>query len=168
MTFNLETVMIYITIILTGLTAGLCFTWTNAVVPGIGQLDNLGFLQAFQQMNRVIINPAFIIVFFGPFISSTILVYLKYQNPDKQFWIFVIAASIFTLGVVFVTIFKNVPLNEILDTIDLAAASTEDLKALRQKFEIPWKQWHLVRSISSFIAFVLLLVGLLLTNQSPS
>ncbi len=166
MEFNLETTVIYITIILTGLTAGLCFTWTNAITPGIGQLDNLGFLQAFQQMNRVIINPAFIIVFFGPFISNTIIVYLKYQTPDKSFWFFVAAASIFILGVVFVTVFKNVPLNEVLDKTDLAAASVEELKVLRQKFENPWRQWHLVRTISSISSFALLLIGLLLNNHS--
>ena len=58
--------------ILTGLSAGLCFTWGNAVTPGIGKLDDLGFLMAFQQMNRVILNPIFFIVFIGPFFLGII------------------------------------------------------------------------------------------------
>ncbi|WP_298758313.1 DUF1772 domain-containing protein [uncultured Psychroserpens sp.] len=166
MEFNLETSLVLITITLTGLTAGLCFTWTNAITPGIGQLDDIGYLQAFQQMNKAIINPTFIIIFFGPFVSNMILIYLKYQNLDKSFWLFVAAAALFILGVASVTVFKNVPLNEILDKTDLASATTEELKVLRQKFENPWKQWHLVRTISSITSFVLLLIGLLLTNQS--
>jgi len=166
MEFNLETIVIFITIILTGLTAGLCFTWTNAIFPGIEQLNNLGFLQAFQRMNRVIINPTFIIVFFGPFFSNTILMYLKYQNPDKSFWFFLGAGSLFILGVVFVTVFKNVPLNEILDKTDLASASARELSALRQKFGNPWRQWHLVRTLSAIVSFILLLVGLLVSNHS--
>ncbi|WP_353778727.1 anthrone oxygenase family protein [Winogradskyella sp. 3972H.M.0a.05] len=166
MELNLETALVFITIILTGLTAGLCFTWTNAVTPGIGQMDDGGFLLAFQQMNRSIINPAFIIVFFGPFISNLILVYLKYQSPDKSSWVFHGAAILFIVGVVLVTVLKNIPLNEILDKTDLALASTEELKVLRQKFENPWKQWHLVRTFSSIGSFVLLLIGLLLSNQT--
>ncbi|MBT8313638.1 MAG: DUF1772 domain-containing protein, partial [Maribacter sp.] len=115
MDFSLETVVLFITIVLTGLTAGLCFTWTNAITPGLGELDDLGFLQAFQQMNRAIINPTFIIVFFGPFIGNLLTIYLKYQSMDKAFWVFIGAAVLFMLGVVFVTLFKNVPLNDILD-----------------------------------------------------
>ncbi|MEO1011956.1 MAG: anthrone oxygenase family protein [Bacteroidota bacterium] len=163
MEFNLETALILITIILTGLTAGLCFTWTNAVTPGIGQLEDLDFLRAFQQMNRTIINPTFIVVFFGPFIGNMAIIYLRYTNPDKSFWVLIAAAALFILGVVFVTVFRNIPLNEMLDKTDLAAATVEDLKALRQKFEGPWKQWHLVRTISSTASFALLLIGLLVT-----
>ena len=166
MHFNLDTTVIFIGIILTGLTAGLCFTWNNAVTPGIGQLNDLDFLQAFQQMNRVIINPVFILVFFGPFITNIVTIYLKHQQIDKAFWVFTAAAVIFILGVVFVTIFRNVPLNEILDKTDLLNASAEDLNLLRQKFEKPWNQWHLVRTISSLFSFALLVLGLMLTNQS--
>ena len=166
MHFNLDTTVIFLGIILAGLTAGLCFTWNNAVTPGIGQLNDLDFLQAFQQMNRVIINPMFILVFFGPFITNIVTIYLKHQQIDKAFWVFTAAAVIFILGVVFVTIFRNVPLNEILDKTDLLNASAEDLKLLRTKFEKPWNQWHLVRTFSSLFSFALLVLGLMLTNQS--
>ena len=165
MNLSLETTIVLLTTLLTGLTAGLCFTWTNAVTPGIGQLDDLGFLRSFQEMNRTIINPLFILVFFGPFIGHILLVYLKHQNSGAAFWIYVLPAILFTLGVVFVTIFRNVPLNEILDKTDLSVASVADIKALRQKFEIPWKQWHLVRTISSILSFALLLMGLMLNHQ---
>lgn len=168
MEFNLETTIVLLTTMLTGLTAGLCFTWTNAVTPGIGQLDDLGFLQAFQQINRMIINPTFIMVFFGPCIGTILIIYLKYQNPDISFWMFVVAGLIFILGVAFVTVFRNVPLNEVLDQTNLVTASPEELLGLRKKFENPWKQWHLVRTISSLTSFVLLLMGWLFTHVSSS
>lgn len=166
MEFNIETALLFMTILLTGLTAGLCFTWTNAITPGIGKMDDIGFLQAFQQMNRVIINPLFMIVFFGPFLLNIILIYLKYQNQDKSFWVFVVATTLFILGVAFVTVSKNVPLNEMLDRTELASTSAEELKALRQRFENPWKQWHMVRTLSAIASFALLLFGLLMNNQS--
>ena len=165
MNLTIETTTLLITILLTGLTAGLCFTWTNAVTPGIGQLDDLGFLQSFQEMNRTIINPTFILVFFGPFFGHLLTVYLKHRNADTAFWIYVIAAVLFILGVVLVTILKNVPLNEILDKTDLPKTSAEDLRALRQKFEMPWRQWHLVRTLCSILSFALLLIGMIINNQ---
>ena len=165
MNLSLETTTVIITILLTGLTAGLCFTWTNAVTPGIGQLDDLGFLKSFQAMSRAIINPIFIVVFFGPFFGHILTVYLKHQNASTALWIYVIAAALFILGVVLVTIFGNVPLNEILDKTDLATATTEDLRALRKKFEMPWNQWHWVRTISSIFSFLLLLIGMIVSNQ---
>ncbi len=164
MEFNLTTAVVLLTILLTGLTAGLCFTWSNAVTPGIGQLDDLGFLEAFQKMNRAIINPAFLLVFFGPFLGHILTVYLKYQQGGSGFWFYVIAGLLFILGVVFVTVFRNVPLNEILDKTDLATATAEELKALRRQFETPWNQWHRVRTLSSLTSFALLLIGVVLTR----
>ena len=165
MNLSLETTTVIITILLTGLTAGLCFTWTNAVTPGIGQLDDLGFLKSFQAMNRAIINPTFILVFFGPFFGHILTTYFNYQKADTAFWLYIVAAALFILGVILVTIFKNVPLNEILDQTDLAAANAEDIRVLRKKFEMPWNQWHWVRTISSIFSFLLLLIGMIVSNQ---
>ena len=161
---SLETAILFITILLTGLTAGLCFTWTNAITPGIGQLDDLGFLEAFQKMNRAIVNPAFILVFFGPFFGHLAIVFLKYQRSDTAFWVFVLAAVLFIIGVVLVTVLRNIPLNEILDKTELFPASAEELRHLRSRFETPWRQWHLVRTLCSLASFVLLLAGFILTR----
>ena len=79
MEFNTQILVLLSGIIFTGLTAGLCFTWSNAVTPGIGRLDNLTFLKSFQSMNRVIINGKFLIVFFGPVILLFLSTYL-YEN----------------------------------------------------------------------------------------
>ena len=75
--------------LLIGLTAGLCFTWGNAVTPGIGQLEDLGYLQAFQKMNRSIENPIFFMVFFGSFLVSNIEYFLGLKSGQyySVFWI---------------------------------------------------------------------------------
>lgn len=160
MILNASTINLVITLVFTGLTAGLCFTWGNAVTPGIGQLSDKGFLEAFQQMNRAIINPTFALVFFGPFFGHLINVYLHRGN-DKTFWLFTAAAVIYILGLVLVTVFKNVPLNEILDKTDLLTASGEELKLLRDKFERPWLRWHHLRTITTIASFTLTILGLL-------
>ncbi len=168
MTLNFESIVLLITVVLTGLSAGLCFTWTNAVTPGLGRLDDLGYLQAFQAMNRSILNPLFFVVFLGPFFTHILNGYMaRGATPEYSgsLLIPIVAAILYIGGLVFVTIFKNVPLNEILDKTDLLTASAEELAQLRQKFEGPWRSWHLVRTICSTLAFVLLVLQIFLTNQ---
>ena len=157
-TFKL-TVLIF-GILLTGLTAGLCFTWSNAVTPGIGRLDDLTFLKSFQSMNRVIINGSFMVVFFGPVILLFLNAYL-YKNSGISSLIFLVAAILFFVGIGLVTVFGNVPLNEILDKANLETLSKIELHKLRSTFENSWNKWHTIRSITSFLSFLLLLIGLI-------
>ncbi len=147
-------------ILFTGLTAGLCFTWSNAVTPGIGRLDNLSFLKAFQAMNRAIINGKFMIVFFGPVILLFLNTYL-FRNNSISFWLFLAAAILFFVGIGLVTIFGNVPLNESLDASHLETLTEIELQDLRNKFEQPWNKWHTIRTLSSLSTFVLLVIGML-------
>lgn len=150
-------------LLFTGLTAGLCFTWSNAVTPGIGRLDNLTFLRSFQSMNRAIINARFMVVFFGPVILLFVNTYL-FKNNNISFWLFLTAAILFFVGIGLVTIFGNVPLNEVLDTSNLETLSKIELHELRNKFEQPWNRWHTIRTVSSFSAFTLLIIGMLYTK----
>jgi len=160
MEINFKIIILILSVLFTGLTAGLCFTWTNAVTPGIGRLDNISFLKAFQAMNRAIINGQFMIVFMGPTILLFVNTYLFRYN-STAFWIFLVAAILFFVGVGLVTVFGNVPLNEILDKSNLEALSKVELQELRNKFEQPWNRLHMIRTLSSLISFVLLITGIL-------
>lgn len=160
MEIKIKFIVLILSIILTGLTAGLCFTWSNAVTPGIGRLDNLSFLKAFQAMNRAIINVKFMIVFFGPVLLLFLNTYL-FKGNNTGFWLFLAAAMLFFIGIGLVTIFGNVPLNEVLDKSNLEALSKIELQTLRDNFEKPWNRLHTIRTLSSFSAFVLLIIGML-------
>ncbi|MEM9824680.1 MAG: DUF1772 domain-containing protein, partial [Bacteroidota bacterium] len=151
-------------ILFTGMTAGVCFTWSNAVTPGIGRLDDLSFLKSFQSMNRVIINGKFLVVFFTPALLLFLNAYL-FKATGVGFKLYLTAAFLFFAGVGLVTVLGNVPLNEILDQAHLDNLPPLELAELRQKFEQPWNQWHLVRTITSFLSFALLLMGLIYTNS---
>lgn len=161
MEINFRIIVLILGILLTGLTAGLCFTWSNAVTPGIGRLDDLDFLQSFQAMNRAIINRNFLITFFGPVILLFINAYLHRNDHPTTFWSFILAAVLFFIGIGLITVFKNVPLNELLDKSMLENLSTIELKELRTKFEQPWNRWHIQRTIASFTSFTLLIIGLI-------
>ena len=149
---------LFLAILLSGLAAGLCFTWTNAVTPGIGKLNDLGYLSAFQQMNRSILNPLFFLVFFGPLFAGIAAVYTN-KGVTPIFWLILAAATLYFLGVALVTIFGNVPLNEMLDNTDLTNITLEDTRSLRSKFESRWNRLHLIRTLSSVLSFGLLLLA---------
>ena len=145
--------------LLIGLTAGLCFTWGNAVTPGIGQLDDLGYLTAFQKMNRSIENPLFFTVFFGSFLVGIAAIISNKAVSTAHFRLVVVAIAIYFVGVVLVTIFGNVPLNQLLDKTDLNTMELRDLKQLRLRFEKPWNRFHLVRVLTAMISFALLVIA---------
>jgi len=160
MEFSINTITTVTTILLTGLTTGLCFTWTNAITPGIGRLDDLGYLQSFQEMNRAIINPLFLVVFLGPFFAHIFNVYLNRYQPNMIFWMLFAAGILYIAGVVVITIVGNVPLNEILEKTNLQNSSPEQLKELRNIFEDKWNRLHLIRTITSILSFLLLILTL--------
>lgn len=165
MELSLKFISLVLAILFTGISAGLCFTWSNAVSPGIGKLNNLGFLQSFQQMNRTIINPAFIVVFFGPFLINLLNLYLFKSTSNTLVWLLAVATIIYFIGVVLITILGNVPLNEMLDKTDLSTANMDQLKSLREHFEVKWNRLHLIRTLASTISFLLLILSLSLINQ---
>lgn len=166
MDFTLENSVIIVLIALTGLSAGLCFTWSNAVTPGIGRLDDFGYLMSFQQMNRAILNPVFFNVFFGPFFLGIINIFLFRNTSSLLFWLLIFATLIYFLGVVLVTIFGNVPLNEMLDKTNLINSSTEELRSIRDTFEVKWNRLHVIRTLTSIISFILLIISLSQTSKS--
>lgn len=162
MDLTFQNTSIIVLTLLTGLSAGLCFTWSNTITTGIGNLDNYGYLRALQEMNRTILNPTFFIVFFGPFFLGLINLHAFKNAPSSLIWLLILSTVVYFLGLVLVTLFGNVSLNEILDKTDLISANNKDLKTLRNTFEVKWNRLHLIRTISSISSFLLLILTLLI------
>ncbi|MDG1351278.1 MAG: DUF1772 domain-containing protein [Crocinitomicaceae bacterium] len=163
---KLETIILPSAILFVGLMAGIFFTWSNAVKPGIGKLSDLEYLRALQSMNREILNIPFKIVFLGSLITL-ISVPIFYINlcAENIFWLFISAFVIYLLGVFTVTILGNIPLNELLDNTSLDNISINEAKALRKSIEVKWNNFNLVRSVSSSLTFVLLIFSYLFLNR---
>ena len=161
-----ETIILALAILLTGLMAGIFFTWSNAVKPGIGKLSDIEYLTALQSMNRVILNNAFKIIFLGAIIAVA-LVPIFYFNlyPKNIFWLFVFTLVIYWIGVFGVTVSGNIPLNEILDKTNLESITSEEIKILRKSIEVKWNNFNLIRCISSGITFILLIVSFLILDK---
>ena len=160
MEISVKLIIVLLATLLTGLSAGLCFTWSNAVTTGLANLDDLNYLKAFQQMNRTILNPTFFLVFFGPVFLGALGTYLIRNGNPMTFWLVLTAVLLYFFGVALVTVFGNVPLNEMVDKTDLAELGVEAAASLRKRFEAPWNSYHRIRTYISVLSFLLLLVGL--------
>ncbi len=161
-----QTIILVTSIFLTGLMAGIFFTWSNAVKPGIGKLNDIDYLSALQSMNRVILNSLFLIVFIGTIISVALVpVFHFHIYPKNIFWLLILIVIIYWVGVFSVTVFGNIPLNEILDKRNLSVMNPNDLSLLRDSIENRWNNFNLIRSISSALSFLLLIISYVLIDK---
>jgi uncharacterized membrane protein len=161
-----ETIILALAILFTGLMTGIFFTWSNAVKPGIGKLSDLEYLKALQSMNRVILNNTFKIIFVGAIITTALLPAFYFNlYPNIVFWIFILILFIYWIGAFGVTVIGNIPLNELLDKTSLDSISFEEGKVLRTSIEVKWNNLNLIRSISSGVSFVLLVVSFIFLDK---
>jgi uncharacterized membrane protein len=161
-----KTIVLLFTTLFTGLLAGIFFTWANAITPGIGRLDDINYLRAFQNMNRTILNPLFFVVVLSPLILSFATAYLYKSHHSYIFWLLLASAILYFAGVFLVTVMGNIPLNELLEKTDLTNISLEDARSLRDKFELKWNNLHLIRTITSTLSFLLLIIVCLFRNNN--
>ena len=156
---KIHTIILLLASLSTGIMAGIFFIWTNAVKPGIGKLNDMGYLSAFQSMNRVILNPTFIGIFIAPVILIPLATFLHFDIfPVYKFWMLLAATLFYWIGTFGVTIRGNIPLNDILDKTNLDNISPEQAKSLRERIENKWNSFNLIRTLTSVCAFILLLV----------
>jgi uncharacterized membrane protein len=152
-----------ISVILTGLIAGLFFAYACSVNLGLARLTDTEYLKAMQSINRAILNPWFFTAFLGALILlplTTGLVY-KHEGATLVFYYLLAAALVYALAVFGVTVLGNVPLNEALDKFDLATTASEEIKRQREIFEGPWNRLNLIRTLASVISFALVALGLI-------
>ena len=161
-----EIIILILAILFTGLMAGIFFTWSNAVKPGIGKLSDIEYLRAFQSMNRVILNNTFKLIFIGAVLATALVPFFYFHlYPNNIFWLLVSAFIVYWFGAFGATVFGNIPLNEILDKTTLETLSLEELKSLRTSIELRWNNLNLLRTISSLLTFSLLVFSYTLMNR---
>ena len=161
-----QIIILILAILFTGLMAGIFFTWSNAVKPGIGKLSDIEYLRAFQSMNRVILNNTFKLIFIGAVLATALVPFFYFHlYPSNIFWFLVSAFIVYWVGAFGITVFGNIPLNEILDKTTLETLSLEELKSLRTSIELRWNNLNLLRTISSLLTFSLLVFSYTLMNR---
>ncbi|QQS41380.1 MAG: DUF1772 domain-containing protein [Acidobacteriota bacterium] len=158
----LELILI-ITALLVSLVAGFLFAFAVVVMPGVGKMDDLRFVETFRAIDRVIQNnsPLFLLVWAGSgvgSIASAVVGLLYLQGVALAFTL--TGCAVFIALVHVPTVAVNVPLNNRLQALDPEKLSVEELKEARNAFEKPWLFWNTVRTVASVLALAMLLACL--------
>jgi uncharacterized membrane protein len=148
---------------LTGLIAGLFYSYSCSVNLGLSKLSDIEYLKAMKSINKEILNPWFFSSFIGSMIMIPFCAWLSYERAgvDASFYLLLASSVIYIIGVFGLTGFGNVPLNGALDKFDITLANVQEIKAKRESFEIPWNRFHFVRTIANATAFALLLLSII-------
>ena len=146
----------------TGLIAGVYYAFACAVMLGLGASSDRTFIEAMQNINTKIQNPAFFLTFFGAVILPAWA--LRTFRHDRKLRVWIAAGlALYTLGVL-TTMAVNIPLNN-----QLAAAGNPakiaDPAAVRARFEDAWNVWNVTRALLSTGAAACLARALLLAGR---
>ncbi|PWV56807.1 putative membrane protein [Chitinophaga sp. S165] len=160
--FTIAHIVLIVTATMTALISGLFYAWSCSVVPGLARVSDSTYLEAMQQINRAILNPVFFMSFIGTALLLPLSTWLHY-GPDlnARFWLLLLASVVYLAGTFGVTMFGNVPLNEALDAFNLSSATAQELAAQRARFEGPWNNLNIIRTIAGIVALILIILACL-------
>jgi len=157
---SFQNIILFITILFSGMVAGLLYSYSCSVNPGLKALSSKEYLSAMQSINRAIQNPVFFVTFMGLLILLPLCCWLAYKHQINISFPFLATATlIYFIGVIGVTAAGNIPLNNQLESFNINTASDADMLSMRTQFEIAWVRWHSIRTTASVISFAVLLYG---------
>jgi uncharacterized membrane protein len=166
MELSIKTFFLFGSVILTGLSAGLFYSWSVSVIPGTQNVVDSTYLETMQSINREILNPLFFLIFFGSLVFLGITSVYEFYNNQLTFW-FVLSATItYLIGTLGVTVIGNVPLNDQLAALKLKEMNVNHLAEFRKSYEIKWNQFHLVRTVFAVISFISIVLALLVETKT--
>jgi uncharacterized membrane protein len=140
-----------------GLMAGLYFGFSTAVMPALRRLRPTAGTEAMQQVNRVILNPLFLLVFMGTGLLCLLLVIgAPFSGRPGTVWI-VIGGLLYLVGNVGLTMAVNVPMN---NRLDAANPLTDEGAAIWADYLRRWTAWNHVRAVACAAATGALTIGL--------
>lgn len=159
---SISHIVLIVTAVMTALISGLFYAWSCSVVPGLARVSDSTYLEAMQQINRAILNPVFFLSFIGTALLLPLSTWLHYgPELNARFWLLLLASVVYLAGTFGVTMFGNVPLNDALDAFNLSSASVQELAAQRARFEGPWNNLNIIRTIAGAGALILIILACL-------
>lgn len=149
---------------LCSLVAGFLFAFAAVVMPGLRNLDDGGFIRAFQVIDGVIQDnqPLFIFVWVGSvlaLVAAAVLGIGALSGAERL--LIIVAALVYLLCVQLPTVTINIPLNNTLQKLDPGTMNETTRQHARQDFEPRWNRWNVFRAVCASVVSLLLALLLL-------
>jgi uncharacterized membrane protein len=133
----------------TGMMAGLFAAFAYAVMPGLARADDRTVVVAMQRINESIQNGLFLLLFAGALVFTAIAAALHLGAGRRAALPGIIVALVLYVATLVITFAANIPLNTLL-----ADGGDADPAGLRDRFEVAWVRWNIVRTVTCSAAFV--------------
>ena len=141
-----------------GLMAGFFFAFSVSVMKALGGLPPAQGIAAMQSINVVVINPVFMIAFFGTAVACVAVAISALRSWDGAGAAYLLAGGLLYLaGSFLVTIVFNVPRNDALAAVNPAS---ETGAALWASYLTAWTAWNHVRTAAALAAAAALSIAL--------
>ena len=147
-----------ITALGSGLVAGVFFTFSAFVMKALARLRPAQGIAAMQSINVVAVTPPLMIALFGTALACVALVVsslFKWREPVAMLRL--VGGGLYLVGVVLVTMVRNVPMNDALAAVDPDSA---DGAAQWARYVPRWTVWNTVRTAAALAASTALTVAL--------
>jgi uncharacterized membrane protein len=151
-------VLTFIAAIGSGLVAGIFFAFSSFVMAALGRLPSDHGIAAMNSINVTVINPGFMLAFFGTGVVCVAAVIASaFRWTTGNGTLVVIAAVLYLVGCIGVTMVRNVPLNNALAAV---SPGTPEAAALWTRYLGEWTLWNTVRTIVPVLSAILFTMAL--------
>lgn len=129
---------------------GMTLVFAIVVMPGIGKLDDVAFLQAFQEIDGVIQRkqPIFVSIWIGSVISIFLAAGFGWDASNNAERTCLVASFVVYLVAQVTTFAINVPLNNKIQALELTYLDAPAMAMERTAFEVSWNRWNWFRTVS--------------------
>lgn len=127
-----------------GVMCGFFYGFSCVVMPAFARRPDGEAAEAMRQINRVVLNPLFFLLFFGTAaVAIALAVVAALALPAATAALAAVSAAVYVVGCVGFTMARNVPLNQELERADPAGAAR-----LWPRYLADWTWWNHVRTIA--------------------
>ena len=137
----------FIAILGTGLIAGVFLAFSSVIMTAFGRLPSTTGMNAMQMINVTVINPLFMTILFGTAVICMALAFAAWKTGGSlNTSMLILAAALYIVGAIGITMAFNVPLNE---SLAVAEATNPDSAKLWAEYLHSWTFWNTMRGLAA-------------------
>lgn len=149
------------------LVGGVFLAFSDFIMRSLSLTGGVGGVEAMQVINREVFRWVFMALFLGmAAVSLVISGYAAISLSGPAGTLILLSGLVYLVGCFGVTVVFNVPMNEALAGMDLAADATQTYWT--GTYLPRWTFWNTVRTVAFGLAAMLLMTGLLWLTQSQT
>ncbi|MEM9311427.1 MAG: anthrone oxygenase family protein [Pseudomonadota bacterium] len=146
--------LLWFSIVSAGIMAGVYFTFSAFAMRAFAELGDEAGARAMQSINRVIVQSAFLPLFFASTLTCAALSVLGLMGfGGANSLLMAAGGGVYVVGMFVVTVAGNVPLNNRLDAVE---AGSEEGAGMWRLYLSNWTPFNHIRTLACTASMVLL------------